>query len=166
MIFNEKYNTKSRKKTSSSRPHSHPNQHTLQEESWIIEVWGYCRKKGIDYVYTELVNKYGYTRTEWGLYHTLRRLNLIPAKSKKGRRNYRQCTQCEIPGEKVQIDVKVVPGYCIRRKYKRDGKKMYQWTAIDECTRIRFTYGYEEHTPENSTDFLNRFLKWFPFEVM
>ena len=150
----------------SRRPHSHPKQHTLLEESYIIEVWGYCGKKGIDYAYAELVNKYGYKRTLWGLFHALRRLGLIQPKKKKGRRNYRQCTACEIPGEKVQIDVKVVPRDCIRGKYRRDGKKMYQWTAIDECTRVRFTYGYDEHTPENSKDFLERFLKWFPFEVI
>lgn len=78
----------------------------------------------------------------------------------KGRRNYRQCTPCEIPGEKVQIDVKCVPNWCIRGKHRKGNKKMYQWTAIDECTRMRFVYGYEEHTPENSVDFLKMFLKW------
>lgn len=150
----------------SRRPHSHPKQHTILEESFIIEVWNYCGKKGVDYVYCELVKKYGYSRTLWGLFHALRRLGLIEQSKKKGRRNYRQCTPCEIPGEKVQIDVKCVPNWCIRGKHRRDGKKMYQWTAIDECTRIRFIYGYEEHTPKNSVDFLKRFLKWFPFEVM
>lgn len=150
----------------SRRPHSHPNQHTLQEESIILKVWRYCGFKGVDYAYTELVNKYDYKRTLWGLFHALRRLNLIEQAKKKGRRNYRQCTPCEIPGEKVQIDVKVVPASCIRGKHRSQGKKMYQWTAIDECTRDRFTYGYEEHTPENSVDFLKRFLEWFPFEVM
>ncbi|MFR1517949.1 MAG: integrase core domain-containing protein [Clostridia bacterium] len=39
---------------------------------------------------------------------------------------------------------------------RRDGKRLYQWTAIDECTRIRFVYGFEEHTPEN---------KVFPFKI-
>ena len=149
----------------SRRPHSHPNQHTLLEESMILEVWGECGKKGVDFAYCELVKK-GYTRTLWGLFHALRRLGLIEKPKKKGRRNYRQCTPCEIPGEKIQIDVKFVPSWCIRGKHRRDGKKMYQWTAIDECTRLRFTYGYEEHTPENSVDFLKRFLAWFPFEVM
>jgi len=150
----------------SRRPHSHPKQHTLLEESYIIEVWSYCGKKGIDYAYCELFKKYGYTRTVWGLFHALRRLNLIEKPKKKGRRNYRQCTACEIPGEKVQIDVKVVPNSCIRGKHRRDGKKMYQWTAIDECTRVRYVYGYDEHTPKNSVNFLERFLKWFPFETM
>jgi len=149
----------------SRRPHSHPKQHTLIEESWIVEEWGICGHKGIDYVYAELVRGYGYTRTPWGLYHALRRLGLVRPPKKKGRRNYRQCTPCEIPGEKVQIDVKHVPSDCIRGGHRRDGKSMYQWTAIDECTRIRFTCGYEEHTPENSVDFLTRLLAWFPFEI-
>ncbi len=38
-------------------------------------------------------------------------------------------------------------------RYGWDGKHFYQWTAIDECTRMRFVYGFEEHTPENSTKF-------------
>lgn len=150
----------------SRRPHGHPKQHTLLEESVILEVWEYCGFKGVDYAYAELVNKYDYKRTLWGLFHALRRLGKIKQSKKKGRRNYRQCTPCEIPGEKVQIDVKVVPTSCIKGVHSSQGKKMYQWTAIDECTRTRFLIGYEEHTPENSVNFLKRFLKWFPFEVM
>ena len=153
-------------KSQSRRPHSHPKQHTLYEESLILEVWQEHGRKGIDYVYSILVQKKGYTRSQGGLFHALRRLGLIEQPKKKGRRNYRQCTACEIPGEKVQIDVKEVPNYCIRGKHRREDKKMYQWTAIDECTRTRFLYGYDEHTPENSVKFLDKFLKWFPFEVL
>jgi hypothetical protein len=43
---------------------------------------------------------------------------------------------------------------------------MYQWTAIDECTRWRFIYGFDEHTPENSVKFRKMFLEQFPFGVM
>ena len=150
----------------SRRPHSHPNQHTLYEESLIIEAWSEHGRKGIDYVYCKLVQEKGYTRSQGGLFHALRRLGLIEETKKKGRRNYRQCTACEIPGEKVQIDVKVVPGYCIRGKLRRDDIVPYQWTAIDECTRARYVYAYDQHTPENSVKFLHEFLKRFPFEVM
>lgn len=149
----------------SRRPHSHPNQHTLAEEADIAEAWAVHGKKGVQYVYTILVRENGYKRTEWGLFHALRRLGLINKPKGKGRRNYRQCTPCEIPGEKIQIDVKVVPYYCIRGQHRRDEKKMYQWTAIDECTRWRFVYGFDEHTPENSVKFLKMFLDKFPFEV-
>jgi transposase InsO family protein len=70
-----------------------------------------------------------------------------------------------VPGEKVQIDVKEVPYNCLRGKLLRDGKHLYQWTAIDECTRIRFVYGFEEHTPENSVKFLHMLVKVFPFKI-
>jgi transposase InsO family protein len=150
----------------SRQPHSHPKQHTLHEESLIIEVWQEWGKKGIDCVYGVLIKEKGYTRTLQGLFHALRRLGLIEKPKNKGRRNYRQCTACEIPGEKVQIDVKFVPTYCIRGKHKREEKKMYQWTAIDECTRVRYVYGYEEHTPENTLKFLERFMEWFQFEIL
>lgn len=39
------------------------------------------------------------------------------------------------------------------------------WTAIDECTRIRFVYGFEEHTPENSVKFLKVVQEAFPFQI-
>lgn len=161
--YNENYESLIDK---SRQPHSHPKQHTLYEESLIIEVWQGYGKKGIDCVYGVLIKEKGYTRTLQGLFHALRRLGLIERPKHKGRRNYRQCTACEIPGEKVQIDVKFVPEYCIKGKHKRDEKKMYQWTAIDECTRVRYVYGYEEHTPENTLKFLERFMQWFPFEIM
>jgi hypothetical protein len=150
----------------SRRPHSHPKQHTLSEEADIIEVWTKHGCKGMDYVYCVLIKEYAYTRTIWGLLHALRRLGLIHKPKGKGRRNYRQCTPCEIPGEKIQIDVKEVPNYCIRGKHRIDGKNMYQWTAIDESTRWRFVYGFEEHTPENSVKFVKMLLKAFPFEIM
>lgn len=43
---------------------------------------------------------------------------------------------------------------------------MYQWTAIDEFTRWRFVYGFEEHTPENSVKFLEMLAAKFPFEIV
>ena len=57
-------------------------------------------------------------------------------------------------GEKVQVDVKEVPNNCLRGSILKDGKYLYQWTAIDECTRMRFVYGFEENTLENSVKFL------------
>lgn len=36
---------------------------------------------------------------------------------------------------------------------------------LDECTRVRFVYGFEEHTPENTVKFLKMMREAFPFEV-
>lgn len=39
------------------------------------------------------------------------------------------------------------------------------WTAIDECTRFRFVYVFEEHTPENTVKFFKMLVKAFPFRI-
>jgi hypothetical protein len=67
------------------------------------------------------------------------------------------------PGEKVQIDVEKVPYNCLKGAVKRDGKYLYQWTAIDGYARLRYVFGYWEHTPENSVDFLGWLRAVFPF---
>lgn len=41
----------------------------------------------------------------------------------------------------------------------------YQWTAIDECTRVRFVYGFEKHSPENTVKFFKMLQKAFPFQI-
>lgn len=98
--------------------------------------------------------------------YAAKRMGLVKyKKAKKKSRKHRRYPELLIPGEKVQIDVKEVPYNCLRGKALRDGKHFYQWTAIDECTRMRFVYGFEEHTPENSTKFLKMLLKEFPFKI-
>lgn len=65
----------------------------------------------------------------------------------------------------MQVDVKEVPYNCLKGAARRDEKHLYQWIAIDECTRIRFIYGFEEHTPENSVKFFKMLQKIFPFKI-
>ena len=84
---------------------------------------------------------------------------------KTPRKHERKYPELTVPGEKVQIDVKEVPYCCLRGELKRNGKHLYQWTAIDECTRIRFIYGFEEHTPENTVKFFKMLQKAFPFKI-
>ena len=64
------------------------------------------------------------------------------------------------PGQKVQVDVKYVPSECIS-----NGKKYYQYTAVDECTRFCFREMYEEHSTYSSEDFIKKLLKAFPFPI-
>ena len=68
--------------------------------------------------------------------------------------------RAEYPGQKIQIDVKFVPNYCVT-----DGKKYYQYTAIDECTRFCFREMYDEHSTYSSKDFLMKLIKAFPFPI-
>jgi transposase InsO family protein len=58
-----------------------------------------------------------------------------------------------IPGERVQMDVcKIDTG-------------IYQYTAIDDCTRFRVLYTYSGRTAKNSIDFLERIIEQMPFPI-
>lgn len=151
----------------SHRPKSHPKQHRPEEEAMIREA---MRKRffryGWDGVYVEAVER-GYTRSFSGMVYTARRMGLVGEQKEKKlpRKHDRRYPELLTPGEKVQIDVKEVPYHCLKGAAKREGKHFYQWTAIDECTRIRFVYAFEEHTPENSVKFLKMLQKVFPFKI-
>jgi transposase InsO family protein len=56
-----------------------------------------------------------------------------------------------IPGERIQVDTcKIAPG-------------LYQYTAIDDCTRWRVLRLYSRRTAENSLNFLDCMIEEFPF---
>ena len=107
----------------SRRPHSHPRQHTLVEESRIMEVWGSCGYKGIEYAYAELVRNYGYARTLWGLYHALRRLGPVRPPKKKGRRNYRKP---RTPWHNGKVE----------RSHRMDQRYFYDWESFRNMTEF------------------------------
>ncbi len=150
----------------SHRPHSHPKRHTEREERQIKNSFKkHYERYGWDGVYDDLLRK-GYSRSFSGMVYAAKRMGLKNcAKQKKKSREARRYPEILVPGEKVQIDVKEVPFHCLRGAVLRDGKHLYQWTAIDECTRTRFVYGFEEHTPENTVNFLEMLLKEFPFKI-
>ena len=61
------------------------------------------------------------------------------------------------PGERVQVDVKVVPRRCITDPEL----KLYQYTAIDEFTRLHFLAAYPEQSTYSSADFLRKLVNWY-----
>lgn len=60
-------------------------------------------------------------------------------------------------GERVQIDVKVVPKNCIADPEL----KLYQFTAIDEFSRLRYLAAYDEHSSFSAADFLRKAVAWY-----
>ena len=150
----------------SHRPHSHPRRHTEAEEMIISKAfWKVYERYGWDGVYAE-GKANGYSRSLSGMIYAAKRLGLTEqSKRKPPRCHDRRYPELTVPGEKVQIDVKEVPFCCLRGDLMRNGKHLYQWTAIDECTRFRFVYGFEEHTPENSVQFLRMLVNVFPFTI-
>ena len=61
------------------------------------------------------------------------------------------------PGQRVQIEVKMGARSCITDPKRR----LFQYTAIDEFTKLRFLVAYLEQSTFSSSDFLKRLLKWY-----
>ena len=102
----------------------------------------------------------GYTRCFGCFAKTVRKLQEDKAKRVKKRRKNKPYQRAEYPGEKVQVDVKYVPSDCIT-----DGRKYYQYTAVDECTRWTYRYMYDEHSTHSSIQFLHQLVKACPFQI-
>jgi hypothetical protein len=65
--------------------------------------------------------------------------------------------QMQRAGQRIQIDVKVVPDKC----RVGDAPKLYQYTAIDEYTRLRYLGAYEEQSTYSSANFLKKAYAYF-----
>lgn len=142
----------------SHRPHSHPNQHTEEEKDLILRHWRHNKDDRI--ALWDTIRKKGYTRHYNSMVRVLNKWLAEEEKIKKKANKPKSYQRAEYPGQKIQIDVKFVPSYCVS-----NGKKYYQYTAIDECTRVVFREIYDEHSTYSSTDFLMKLIHAFRFPI-
>ena len=148
----------------SRRPHSHPNQHTPQEMTLIRNMRRRNSHVGLIVLWVKLRRR-GYTRSITGLYRCLRRIGLKRKTIPNPKYIPKPYQKALFPGEKVQIDVKVVPSACIVGQANARGEKMYQYTAIDECTRVRYLEAFQEQNTYSSTVFLQHLVRRFKFPI-
>jgi transposase InsO family protein len=97
-----------------------------------------------------------------GVWRVLKRLDLnrLPA-SQRYKRHDRRWKRYEkpLPGHRVQIDVKfIAPLAGSRRKH-------YQFTAIDDCTRLRVLRIYPQLNQKTAIQFADYVLERLPFRV-
>lgn len=62
------------------------------------------------------------------------------------------------PGDCVQVDIKYVP-------YTVEGRHVYQYTALDDCTRLRVVRFFPELTNSAGLAFLTALRGAFPFRI-
>lgn len=164
--WREKYDgTPASLRNKSRRPHSHPSQHT-EEEIKKIKDYKYKNKEtGLVVLWIKL-RKAGYTRSITSLYRVMQRLGIYnKAPSKKKEYEPKPYQQMTYPGERVQIDVKYVPAKSLTKEVKEKDGRYYQYTAIDEYTRLRYTWFTNAHDTYASSEFAKKLVKYFPFEI-
>ena len=152
-------------KDKSRRPNHHPNEHTREEIKLIKNYKSNNKNTGLVVLWAKL-KRAGYTRSVTSLYRMLIKLNMynkVPSKKKEKNAGY--YPEMERPGQKVQVDVKYVPKNCLSKELQELGIRFYQYTAIDEYTRIRYLWFTTAHDTYASTEFIERLVKVFPFKI-
>lgn len=140
----------------STRPHSHPNQHTEEEIKLIKDMRRRNPSLGMIELWCRLRQR-GYTCCPESLFRTMRKLGMFPVAKSKVKYIPKPYEQMQYAGQRVQIDVKVVPTEC-----RAPGcPKLYQYTAIDEYSRIRYLGAYAEQSTYSSADFLHKVVSYF-----
>ena len=144
----------------SRRPHHSPRAHTEEEIRQIRRLAKKHRWTDLILVYQQMREKYGYTRSYGGFKRIVGKLRAENETKKRKKRKNKPYQRAEYPGQKVQVDVKFVPEACAV-----DGRKYYQFTAVDECTRWTYRQMYDEHSTFSAEDFLNKLVRHCPFPI-
>ena len=149
----------------SRRPHRSPNAHTEAEIKMIKDYKNKNKDTGLVVLWVKL-RKAGYTRSVTSLYRMMIKLGIYKkTPSKKRVYEPKEYQQMQYPGQRVQVDAKYVPMKCLTKELKEQGERYFQYTAIDEYTRMRVLWFAKEHSTYESSQFIDEIIKKFPFKI-
>ena len=149
----------------SRKPHRSPRAHTQQEIKLIKDYKNKNKDTGLVVLWVKL-RKAGYTRSVTSLYRVMIKIGIYKkAPSKKKVYEPKAYQQMTYPGQRVQVDVKYVPMKCLTEELRKMGERYYQYTAIDEYTRLRVIWFAKEHSTYESSEFAEIIVKKFPFKI-
>ena len=109
-----------------------------------------------------LIRYHGINVSESSVYRILVRngLNRLP-KTASRRTVHTKRYAKKVPGHQVQVDVKFATfNYSSGNKIRR-----FQFTAIDDATRIRALKMYKKHNQTSAIDFIDYVIEKFPFRI-
>lgn len=137
----------------SRRPHTSPARKVFEREEGLILALRRERRLGVKRLRISLIREHGLklaldTLHKVLLRHGENRLRR-PRLKRKGTKRYSR----PVPGDRVQIDTcKIRPG-------------LYQYTAIDDCSRWQVLGLYPRRNAASTLDFLDRVAAGMPFPV-
>jgi transposase InsO family protein len=142
-------------KPKSRRPYHHPKEYS----KWLIDKIRDLRQKtqlGPD-VLVILLKKEGVRVSHSGIGKLLKREGLSRQK-RRIQKKTKWIPKSTIPGELIEIDVIYV------RKFK--GNWLYQYTAIDSCTRWKYSWVTSEQSNRTAVIFLEMVMCNAPFRII
>jgi transposase InsO family protein len=137
----------------SRRPLSSPGQKIFVEQEALILTLRRDRKLGVKQLRNELIRHHDLPLSLDTIHRVLVRHNVQilkrPRRRLKGALRYSR----PLPGDRIQMDVcKIAPG-------------VYQYTAIDDCSRYKVVGVYGRRTAANTLAFLDRVIEEMPFPI-
>ena len=143
----------------SRAPHRKARGHSEKEIRLVRRLAKKHKWKDIILAYQEACQRYGYPYC----YETFKKKAEAMRKQKPAKRHRRKnkpYQRASYPGQKVQVDVKFVPGECVT-----SGEKYYVYVAVDECSRWSYHQMYAEHSTYSSAQFLEELVRRAPFQI-
>ena len=136
----------------SRRPHHSPNTKVGKLEEQFILTLRKTRNLGARRIQSELRRLHEISLSLATVHKVLQKHDVKPVKKYRRKTDYLRYA-CPTPGERVQMDTcKIAPG-------------LYQYTAVDDCTRYRVLRLYTRRTAANTLDFLDCVIEEMPFPV-
>ena len=145
----------------SSRPHHSPNATHAEVVAKIVYLRRYYHFGPLK-ISMHLRHCHDIEISPSAIWRILKRLdmNRLPSSMRHKRHSERwKRYEKPLPGNRVQIDVKFIEPVGGSRK------KHYQFTAIDDCTRLRVLRIYPRNNQATAIDFVDHVLERLPFPV-
>lgn len=163
--WKSKYNgTTESLENKSSRPHSrHPRAQTDEEIKHIQDLIRRNPRIGLNELYGKLLLNYGYNRNPATLFRFLRRNHFYEQKPRREAYKPKPYDTPRKLGIKWQMDVKYVPCECDVTLPRDERHQFFQYTMIDEASRERFIYPYQDLCAASTVDFVKRAIRYFRY---
>lgn len=136
----------------SKKPHSSPSQKLTVDRIKLILNLRNERNLGARRIQTELMRLHDYSLSLASIHKALTMQQAQSIKKLRRKKKFKRYSR-PIPGDRVQMDTcKIAPG-------------IYQYTAVDDCSRWRVLEIYKRRTANNTIHFLDLVMEQFPFPV-
>lgn len=137
----------------SRRPNNNPTRKVLEYQEKLILDLRLNRKFGVRRIQIELKRSHDFSVSLATIHRYLKRNNIPYLQKKRYYRKHAKRYNCKIPGERIQDVCKIADG-------------IYQYTAIDDCTRYKILAIYKHRTAENTINFMgNHVFYRLPFPI-
>lgn len=137
----------------SRKPHSSPTTKITNVVEKMILSLRQERKLGVRRVQSEIKRMHSIALSLATIHKVFQRNKVAHLQKRRHYRKQAKRYNCKLPGERVQMDVcKIANG-------------LYQYTAIDDCTRYKVIALYKQRTATNTLDFLEQVMERMPFPI-